>query len=391
MDLAPIAREPVAAVLEDDERRARKALGELVNYGLLEKREERWQVSHALVHTYARNELAMSKENLERLAGWYIASCRAQSQAGLEGYAILDAERAHCLRLMKSCLDSELLQEVKVLVEAISIYLDRQGWWTERLAALKMRLTVARKAENHRDEARYLNDLGYTCSRFGEKKQALKWYEQCLPIWRKLEDYKNEGVTLNNMASIYRQQSKYEQALDYFEQSLSIRRKVGDWQGEVRTLNNIGMLYYVQGKYDEALSYYEQCLFIIYNPYPNPWGGQVAKYKTLSIDARNLEGSLLNNIATIYAAQGKLGKALEYYQKDLATIQREFGDRAMEAVTSWNIGLTYKDMGDIAQAVEHLSLAVEIKEAIGTPDAQECRDYLEQIQIRVAWKETQET
>lgn len=61
---APIAREPVAAILEGDERRARKALGELVNYGLLETKEERWQVSHKLVHTYARKELAMSKESL---------------------------------------------------------------------------------------------------------------------------------------------------------------------------------------------------------------------------------------------------------------------------------------------------------------------------------------
>ena len=86
---APIAREPVMAVLDGDELRSADALGELVNYGLLEKREERWQISHALVHTYARAELAMSKEKLERLASGYIVFCATASKA----YILLDGER----------------------------------------------------------------------------------------------------------------------------------------------------------------------------------------------------------------------------------------------------------------------------------------------------------
>ncbi|MGR0482743.1 MAG: NB-ARC domain-containing protein [Candidatus Electronema sp. V4] len=68
---APIAREPVAAILDGDERRARAALNELVNYGLMEKSEERWQISHALIHTYVRTELALSQEDRNRVIAWY--------------------------------------------------------------------------------------------------------------------------------------------------------------------------------------------------------------------------------------------------------------------------------------------------------------------------------
>ncbi len=361
---APIAREPVAAILDGDERHARKALNELVLYGLLERKGQRWQVSHALIQTFARSQQPLSRDRLERLAAYYIAFCRTQSAAGLPGYALLDEERVHCLRLIESCLDRGLWQEVKGLVRAIDIYLERQGHWTEELAALEMRLTAARKAEDRRDEARCLNNLGYTCEKRGEPDKALAWYEQCLPIWRELGKRKDEGATLNNMAVIYRQQGRYEQALEQYQHSLSIMREIGDREVEGATLNNIAAVHYNQGDYEQAVQYLEQCLPI--------W--QELGYKIG-------EGTTLNNIAAIYRAQGKPAKAVEYHEQSLA-ISCELGDRAVEAVTSWNIGLTYEDMGDLARAVEYIALAVEIAEQIGHPSLEEWRAGLEQVRAK---------
>ncbi|MCI5161892.1 MAG: tetratricopeptide repeat protein, partial [Candidatus Electrothrix sp. AX5] len=358
---APIAREPVAAVLEDNERRARKALGELVNYGLLEKREERWQISHALIHTYARTELALSKENLERLAFYYFQYCEIQSAAGREGYIHLAAERVHYLQLMESCLDNELWQEVQVLSEAIREYLDLQGWWKEQLVALEMRLTATQQADDPRDKGICLNSLGYTCWKYGKFELALQWYEQSLSIWRERKDRQGEGVVLNNIAMIYQQQDKYEQALNYFQQSLSIRQEIDDHDGEGATLNNIGHLHYNQGDYEQALYYYEQCLPIV-----REVGNKIG------------EGSTLNNIGLTYRAQGKPSEAVEYYKQSLV-IRREQGDRAGEAVTCWNLGLTYEDMGDLAKAEKHISLAVQIAEQIKSPYLEQWRDGLAHV------------
>ncbi len=132
---APMGRESLMAVLDTDELRACDALNELVLYGLLERQGQRWKISHALVHTYARSEETLSTEALERLAGYYIDFCEIQSAAGLPGYALLDEERVHCLRLIESCLDRELWKEVKFLVVAMGEYLDRQGHWTAFIAA----------------------------------------------------------------------------------------------------------------------------------------------------------------------------------------------------------------------------------------------------------------
>ncbi len=355
------SRKPLVLYSADDERRARTALNELVNYGLLERSGERWQTSHALVHTYAREELALSKESLERLAAWYINFCKAACEEGAKGYLRLDAERAHCLRLMESCLESKLWRDVKGLVRAINIYLDRQGWWTERLAALEMRLTAARQAGDRKDEGWCLNSLGYTCNNRGEPDKALAWFEQCLPIRREIGDRVGEGRTLNNMATIYRQQGKHEQALQCYQQSLTIKQEIGDREGEGTSLNNIGSLYWAQGKYEQALPYYEQCLPV-----------------RREVSDKIGEGATLNNIASIYDAQGKPAKAMEQYEQALA-IWQELGDRNGEARTRWNIGLTYKDMGDLAKAEEYMSQAVQIEEAIGHPDLENDRKELARL------------
>jgi len=360
---APIAREPITVLLEDDQRRTRTAINELVQYGLLERQEERWQVSHALVHTYARTELPLSKEKMKRLAHSYIGFCLTQSKAGLEGYARLDGERTHCLRLLESCLDSGLWQEVQALATVISEYLDRLGYWIDQLTAIEMNLTAARQAGDRRDEAWCLNSLGYTCSRRGEYDQALKWFKQSLSIDRELGNRKGEGIALNNIGNIYREQDEYEQALEYFQQSLSIAQEVGDRKVEGAILVSIGLLYQVQGSDATALQYYEQDLAICRE------GGD-----------KQGEGTTLNNIGLIYYEQGKMSKALEYYQQALA-IRGEVNDRAGEVVTIWNIGTTYASLGALSLAEKYITLAVNIAEQIGHPNLEEYRDLLERVRV----------
>ncbi|MCW5211836.1 tetratricopeptide repeat protein, partial [Desulfobulbus sp. TB] len=146
-----------------------------------------------------------------------------------------------------------------------------------------------------------------------------------------------------------------------FQQSLSILREVGDRKREGTILNNIATVYYHQGDYEQALQYYKQCL-----PIRHEAG-----------DKSGI-GDTLNNIAQIYRAQKKYSKAIESHEQDLA-ICRDLGNRAGESLSCWNIGLTYYDMGDLAQAEEHIRLAVEIAEAIGHPELEKYRKGLERV------------
>ena len=247
---APISLMSVMFVLstegedqEELELRSMEAVNELVNYGLLERREECLHIGHALIHEYAAGQLALGKEELARVAAFYIDWCKEQSAAGVSGYARLDGERAHCLRLIGGCLDRELWQEVLGLEAAIHTYLDRQGHWTERLAALEMRLSAAKRGENCKDEGDCLNSLGHIYWRRGEHEKALAYYEQSLPIRSKLRGRKAEARTLNNIANIYTAQGKQELAMQQYQQSLNIAQEIGDQKAEGWMLNNIGQLY----------------------------------------------------------------------------------------------------------------------------------------------------
>ncbi|MCI5183722.1 MAG: tetratricopeptide repeat protein, partial [Candidatus Electrothrix sp. AW1] len=367
---APIAREPVAAVLEDDERRARKALGELVNYGLLEKREERWQITHALVHTYSRTELALNTDALERLAGWYIDFCKIQSKAGLEGYARLDGERAHCLRLMESCLNRGLIGELSHLVGKMDSYLDLQGHWIDYQMAFNMMLTGSRQVGHLHNQGWCLNQLGLICRESGEYKRAFTYFKQCLPIWRKLGKGKEEGQILNNIGWTYDAQGNYKQALLYYKQSLKIRRKFKDQSGEGTTLNNIAVIYTNQGKYKKALKYLKLDIAICRDA--NDKVG---------------EATTLNSFGLLYFTQNNFTKALQYWEQALA-ITKEVGYRHGEAQTCFNIGALYARQGNIAKTEEYISHAVQIAEEIDHPELKTYREEL--ALVRTARQGTEE-
>jgi tetratricopeptide (TPR) repeat protein len=365
---APIILMPFALVLlkEDEdtdelELRSNEVMGELVNYGLLEATEKGWQASHVLIHTYARTELALSKESLERLAGWYIDFCETQCAAGVKGYAILDGERAHCLRLMESCLNSGLWNKLQALVRAIEHYLHLQAWWTDMLTAWGMRLTAARQAGDRKDEGECLNNIGYSYQRRGEHEKALIWLEQSLSIRDETGDRQGACETLNNIAWIYLQQGIHKLALHHFEQSLSICQEIGDIEREGMTLDNIGQLYRYQDDCVTALQYFEQCLPI----------------RRKAGDKRG-ESVTMNNIAAIYRAQGNPAMGLVYLEQALE-ICRELGYRAEEAEVYWNIGRTYEALGDLATAEEYISLVVQIAEKIGHPELERFRDGLARV------------
>ena len=370
--VAPIRLMPLALLLlregedtDELELRSNETMDELVRYGLLETTEHGWQVSHALIHTYASTELPLSRKDLGKIVRLYTFLYKEESKAGSEGYARLDLQRAHCLRLLERCLASKLWQEAKDLAANMQDYLNLQGYWVDALTAQSMRLTAARQAGDRTDEGVCLNSLGYTYKRRGEYDKALTYYEQSLAICKKIGNREGEGATLNNISQIYDAKGDYTAALKYLEQSLDIHQEIGDRAGEGTTLSNIGAIHHAKGDSAAALKYLEQSLAI-----------------SQEIGDRAGEGTTLNNISQIYDAKGDYAAALKYLEQSLA-IRQEIGDRAGEAVTSWNIGLTYEEQGDLAKAEQYISRAVQLAEEIGHPSLEKYREALEDLRAEL--------
>ena len=358
---APCTVAPVAAALDCDARQCRTAFGALVNFGMLQPAADRYELCHRLIHTYAQHQLPCSPEAVERLAAYYTAFAREQSKQGLTGYARLDAERPHFMRVLDTCKAQAKWQVVSDLVKAVWKYLDLRGYWTEYQAALEMNLFAAQQQEDRKDEGWCLGSLGYHAKNRGDYTAALQYDEQSLAIRREIGDKAGEGTTLNNLSQIYDARGDYATALTYLEQSLAISREIGDKAGEGATLNNLSQIYAARGDYATALTYLEQSLAI-----------------QREIGDKAGEGTTLNNLATTAYAGGDYATALTYLEQSLA-IRREIGDKAGEGVTCWNIGMIYVKQGDLAKAEEYMSRTVRIDEETGHPDLESDRAALEQL------------
>lgn len=323
------------------------ALNELVNYGLLLRTGECWQISHALIHTFARVELTMKPASLKQLTRYYIQFCYEQSEGGLLGYVRLKEEQAHYLHVIESCSEQKMWKEVIMLVRVLYNYLDLQGYWVKKQAAVKLALNAAKQRGSRKDQAWCLNELGVTCKHRGEYTEALDYYEQSIPIYREIGDKQGEGVTLNNIALVmYYQQGDNEKALQYYEQSLAIRREIGDRGGEGAVLANIGVIYSDQDNDEKALQYLEESLKACRE------GGN-----------KKMEGTALGTIGSIYYDRGETAKGLEYMVHGF-TIFQEIGDKNGEAESAGTIGYLYSRQGRLHKAEEYMSYAVQIFEEL---------------------------
>ena len=104
--------------------------------------------------------------------------------------------------------------------------------------------------------------LAAVYSALGDKRKALDFYEQALPLMRQVGDRAGEARTLNNIGVVYTALGDKHKALDFYEQALLLHRQVGDRGDEATTLNNIGAVYSDLGDKHKALDFYEQALLL---------------------------------------------------------------------------------------------------------------------------------
>ncbi|MCP4698708.1 MAG: tetratricopeptide repeat protein [Gammaproteobacteria bacterium] len=409
--MAGFAQVIVSEALKLSAGAMRKAFRELSGYGLVQRSGQRYEVSHALIHTYARERLGVEAEVMDRLVSWYTAFAKAENAKGLAGYHRLDEERGHLLRLLEGCMGREEWESARKLVKAFGngpdSYLAMQGFWTEWLMVLEQGIKAARASGNQFDEGMFLTHLALAYRSLGEAGKSIALNEQALVIWREIEDRKAEGAALGNLGNAYRNLGQVDKAIEYYERALAIAGEIGDRRGEGADLGNLGNAYRDLGQVEKAIEYCERALAIDLEigdrrgegahlgnlglAYSNL--GQVDKAieyceRALAIageigDRRN-EGVWLGSLGSAYRDLGQVDKAIEYYERALA-IAGEIGDRQGEANHSWNLGLIYKET-DPARAVELMSVRVEFERELGHPDAEADAKRVAEIKAKISVK-----
>ena len=124
LGLAPFSRTAITSVLNFKEYEILRWFGELVNYGLITRINERYKASHALIHTYARKQLEVDEETLELLVNYYIKLSKQHRNLGVQGFRTIEKERIHLMRLIAYSREQKKERHVKQLIEAFEWYLN---------------------------------------------------------------------------------------------------------------------------------------------------------------------------------------------------------------------------------------------------------------------------
>jgi tetratricopeptide (TPR) repeat protein len=127
-------------------------------------------------------------------------------------------------------------------------------------------------------------------------------------------------------------------------------------------LVNLGQLYQQQQKLDQALETYLEALALL------QVGGGKANIAVL-----------LNNMVGLYQARHQGKQAQSCYEQALA-LDQELGHRAGMARELMNLGALFVEQGDFAKAELRLREAVELFEALDSPQLDQARSWLARAQ-----------
>lgn len=220
--LAPATfdRDIITQVLSLAPERARQAFNELVEYGLLLHHEQQDAVSHALIHTYAREMLlAASKRTRQRELASRLIQVLNECFAATEE----TDRRAQELLLPH--------------VQACLVLIDKYGLAT-------------------RESAQLLNDAGYSLYEQGRYSEGEPLLQRALAIYEQQLGplHPDTAASLNNLALLYDSQGKYEQAEPLLQRALAIREQVlgAEHPHTIAVLENYAVLLQEMNRTDEA-------------------------------------------------------------------------------------------------------------------------------------------
>ncbi len=145
--MAPFDVEIVMAGMGEPKRPIQKALGELVQYGLLDREGKSYKVSHALVHTYARRRMKGLEEPRERLIEYYDLFVSEKSKKGASGYQEINEKKAHIMAMLRQLSAVEQWEGINRLSWGVDDYLDITGQWAERIETCEMRIVAGQRDE----------------------------------------------------------------------------------------------------------------------------------------------------------------------------------------------------------------------------------------------------
>jgi len=206
-------------------------------------------------------------------------------------------------------------------------------------------LRAATGADRQRAEAERLVAQGEELWRrqtLATSEEALKRYEEALPLWRAAEDRAGEAATLNKIGWINDRLYLMPKAIGALNQALMLWRAAGDRAGEAETLTNLGYAYHYIAETQKALEYFTRALEL-----------------HRAVGARREEGRTIVYVGRYYDAVGQATRALDCYAQGLP-ILRAVRDTESEGIALTSMAVSYVVVGEQGKSLELAGQALKL-------------------------------
>ena len=196
----------------------------LVSRSLVRFDRERYSL-HAVVRDYGIEKLAEAREQYELRAALHFLDYTVEFS---EDFDALEKEKGNLFSTMEWFEEREEHQELVIhLIELLHPFMDRRGYWEERLIRAQKALKIAEVLDDQAEMARLSFVIGNIYRNRGESEQAQQYFEQGLEFGRIASDPLAIGTALMLSAETAYQQERFDEARTGALQALEVFKTSG--------------------------------------------------------------------------------------------------------------------------------------------------------------------
>ena len=265
-----------------------------------------------------------------------------------EAYKLLNRPQDALQNFQQSLEIRQQIGDKKGMAESLDqiavVYHDALGKSAEAEKTYKQELEIRKDLGDQAGLGVALRDFGYFLANNGRSEEALSTTKQSLQIWMQLGNEPNQASCLANIGTIYQDLARYDDSLTYHQRAVDLLQKVQMPFLLAMEQNNVGLAYFMIGQFDQAQSSYLKAL------------DQARKVGNKYVISGSSDG-----IAELFAAQGRLGAALNAQQdavKNAQQMEQQSGTFGAEVQADYAHILNQLGRGQEAQKTLDESLGV---------------------------------
>jgi len=353
--------EAVAALADCPQSQASSTLDTLVSAHLVEQPATRRYALHDLVREYARNRAAagaagwgVGGRGRDGAAGWGVDGRGRDGAAGGgvdgRGKEELDVALHRLLRYLRdmavvanSYIISSGPAEKPSLSPSLGSAAEAMAWFEAERANLTAAVSAAARAGLGELACEIAGPMAHFFHFGSYIGDWISTFEVALAAVEPLGETQAKYFVLNSLGNAYNRASRFEEAASALQRAIDGREALDDQRGAGSSRFNLASIYERLGRYEEALVLHESALATFRKM-------EDADYEALVLGA---------GLSNVYQRMGLWDKALDCLLQALVMV-REMGSPFSIIRTLNNLGWTYRKMGKLALAQQHLNEGLKL-------------------------------